>query len=792
MGGSTHIGATARTPQAVAARLVPPLVAVLALVAVSLSGAASADHSGYRAYTGPATVTGHEGNATCLELEDEAVGELKVEPFDESLDGDGSGTVHSSDDGRLSVRILEVEQGEDGAFFDFEVTDDSQVDVSSVFVKQASGGLLYDYGATPSSGDQNLHPQTNPNTGTVFSSISHVSFCYQTEPEPTPVIHRVDVNPDHDTNQVATEHTFTVRVESSRDDGASWEPVEGALIDADDYAYAVHAADRSGMDPGALTVLDDDCAEAGTDAHGECDIVVTAAASGATKLTVRSALLPDGSTVVTFRGPVSDVVSFKHWVDYEVDLDVDSVNLLGQEHTFTVTARRDDGFGELTPLGGAVLSLEWSGPEGSTIDWTGDGTADGGSSASGTCTTDTDGTCTATVDSDSEPGTGTLTVTGLVAPAGDVTDGGTLDLDGRAMDKTWLAFEVVLTPPEALNPTGTDHVFDIHVVAYDGDGDSELPEGLAGHLQGDAADAELYGGDEHLSLDPQWTSDVGTLQAHDCDDLDDGHCAATVFSADAGEGTLSVEEITTDHDGDGSPGAVTSAEGVVPGVLTGDQATKTWEVPASPSISLDKTGSTTFAGEGDTVTYTYTITNTGNVPLSDVTLEDAVTVDDTTTLLALLGPADGVTLAPGESTTITPEAAAHTVTTADLPGPLDNTATAAGAAPDGTRVSDRDSWSVSLEPVVAVLPGTPVTRSGDTGPVDRPDREPEPDVTVEPASDRVDRSGADRDEAARGGALPRTGAGSASLLLIALTLLSGGGAALWAGRREHGPAGPTR
>lgn len=783
MGDSTHVGTTARTPQATLTRLVPPLVAVLALVAVSLSGPASADHSGHRAYTGPATVTERDGNATCADLEAEAVGELKIEPFGESLNGDGSGTVHSTGDGRLSVRILDVEQGGDGAFFDFEVTDDSEVDVSSVFVKQASGGLLYDYGDAPSSGDQNLHPQTNPNTGAVFRSISHVSFCYQPEP-PT---YRVDVSPDQDTNQVSTEHTFTVRVESRQGSEGTWTPVPDARIRAEDYAYAVHEADRSGMDPGTLAVLDDDCAETGTDAAGECDIVVTAGAPGATKLTVRSALLPGGSTVVAFEGPVSDVVGFKHWVDYGVDVDVDSVNLLGQEHAFTVTARRDDGFGEPTPLAGAVLSLEWSGPAGSTIDWTGDGTADDGGSASGTCTTDTDGTCTAVVDSDGEPGTGTLTVTGLVAPAGDVTDGGTLDLSGQTMDKTWLAFEVVITPPEALNPTGTDHVFDIHVVAYDGDGDSDLPDGLARHLQGDAADAELYGGDEHLSLDPRWTSDVGTLQGHDCDDPGDGHCTATVFSADAGEGTLSVEGITVDHDGDDTAGAVTGAEGVVPGVFTGDRATKTWEVPAEPSISLDKTGSTTFAGEGDTVTYTYTITNTGNVPLSAVTLEDAVTVDGTTTLLALLGPVDGVTLAPGESITLTPEAAAHTVTAGDLPGPLDNTATVAAAAPDGTRVSDRASWSVSLEPVVAVLPEPPVTRSGDTGPVDSPGREPTPDVTVEPASD-----GADRDEAARGGALPRTGAGSAGLLLIALTLLGGGGAALWTGRREHGPAEPTR
>ncbi|MBC8274328.1 MAG: DUF11 domain-containing protein [Chloroflexi bacterium] len=103
------------------------------------------------------------------------------------------------------------------------------------------------------------------------------------------------------------------------------------------------------------------------------------------------------------------------------------------------------------------------------------------------------------------------------------------------------------------------------------------------------------------------------------------------------------------------------------------------------SLHLTKTADPSPAAPNETVTYTYTITNNGNVTTDDLSLQDdklgAISLTDTT-------------LAPGESATAT---ATYAVTISDLPGPIVNTATVNGTAPDGTLVSaTTDPISVSL------------------------------------------------------------------------------------------------
>ena len=118
-----------------------------------------------------------------------------------------------------------------------------------------------------------------------------------------------------------------------------------------------------------------------------------------------------------------------------------------------------------------------------------------------------------------------------------------------------------------------------------------------------------------------------------------------------------------DPDGDGDP----------------DDPTHT-EVPQHADITVEKTG--TFNDEngngmadvGETITYTFTVTNTGNVTLTDVTIDDPlVDVDG--------GP---ITLAPGQSdsTTFT---ATYTITAQDLEaGQVVNQATASGDYTDNS------------------------------------------------------------------------------------------------------------
>lgn len=107
--------------------------------------------------------------------------------------------------------------------------------------------------------------------------------------------------------------------------------------------------------------------------------------------------------------------------------------------------------------------------------------------------------------------------------------------------------------------------------------------------------------------------------------------------------------------------------------------------PYSALLSVTKTSDKTEAAPHDTVTYNYTIFNSGEVAVSDITLED-----DKLGVIAL----DKTTLAPGENITAT---AFYTITIDDLPGPIVNTAVVRGNDPNNIAVSaNSNSVSVSL------------------------------------------------------------------------------------------------
>ncbi|MFJ4225163.1 hypothetical protein ACIPYT_13100, partial [Microbacterium sp. NPDC089695] len=115
-------------------------------------------------------------------------------------------------------------------------------------------------------------------------------------------------------------------------------------------------------------------------------------------------------------------------------------------------------------------------------------------------------------------------------------------------------------------------------------------------------------------------------------------------------------------------------------------------IVAAPALALDKTA--TFLGspqQGGAVRYLVTVTNTGNVTLSGVTV-----TDDLPGLGAPTATWPGVpgVLAAGESATVSAD---YVITLADVTrGRIDNTASATGSAPGGAEVTASDSVRVDV------------------------------------------------------------------------------------------------
>ena len=147
------------------------------------------------------------------------------------------------------------------------------------------------------------------------------------------------------------------------------------------------------------------------------------------------------------------------------------------------------------------------------------------------------------------------------------------------------------------------------------------------------------------------------------------------------------------------------------------------------SIAVTKTPSpTSVTAAGQTITYTYAVTNSGPLPLTNVTVADAQTPPAGTltsgpTCVNLTNPPGACsgstvpTLAAGQVAHFT---ATYTVSQADMnQGSVADSATASGNAPSGTQVSATATASVtaaaspSISIVKAAFPNV-LTRSGET------------------------------------------------------------------------------
>jgi large repetitive protein len=127
--------------------------------------------------------------------------------------------------------------------------------------------------------------------------------------------------------------------------------------------------------------------------------------------------------------------------------------------------------------------------------------------------------------------------------------------------------------------------------------------------------------------------------------------------------------------------------------VTSNQDTATVKAVQSPALSLVKTATpSTYDAAGQTISYSYLVTNIGNV-----TLSGPFTVSDNKA--AVTCPAD-TSLAPGASITCT---ASYVVTQTDLDnGSVTNTAKAKGSFGGNDVFSDEDSQTVNAIPAPAL------------------------------------------------------------------------------------------
>jgi uncharacterized repeat protein (TIGR01451 family) len=169
-------------------------------------------------------------------------------------------------------------------------------------------------------------------------------------------------------------------------------------------------------------------------------------------------------------------------------------------------------------------------------------------------------------------------------------------------------------------------------------------------------------------------------------------CPDTSLAPAASE-TCTATYTTTQADvNNGSISNTGTATGTPPsGPNVTAQSSVTIPAVQHPAVTIIKTASvTSYSAAGQTITYYYKVTNTGNVTLTKVTVTDPMPG-----LSALSCP--DTTLAPGASETCT---ATYTTTAANLTGNgLSNTGTVVGTPPKGPPVTASASLTIPYKPV---------------------------------------------------------------------------------------------
>ncbi|MEV8339012.1 LPXTG cell wall anchor domain-containing protein [Leucobacter sp. NPDC077196] len=160
--------------------------------------------------------------------------------------------------------------------------------------------------------------------------------------------------------------------------------------------------------------------------------------------------------------------------------------------------------------------------------------------------------------------------------------------------------------------------------------------------------------------------------------------------------TASYTVMQADVDAGGSLSNTATVSGTSPGgdPVDSDPSNSTIDVVRTPGLSIVKTANVEAAAVGQTITYSFLISNTGNVTVTNPRVIESE-FSGTGELSEIEYPADDVLLQPGADVTYT---ATYTLTQSDIDaGELSNSATATGAVPPGTELPETPASTVTVE-----------------------------------------------------------------------------------------------
>jgi uncharacterized repeat protein (TIGR01451 family) len=204
-------------------------------------------------------------------------------------------------------------------------------------------------------------------------------------------------------------------------------------------------------------------------------------------------------------------------------------------------------------------------------------------------------------------------------------------------------------------------------------------------------------------------SDVEIVEGEftgDAAQLSDVECETTgPLAPDASVSCSATYTLTQDDVDAGTVSNTATASADAPGAVTDPASaasTAVLSIPAAPALAVVKSVSgATVDSAGDVVTYLFDVTNTGNVTVDGIAIEERTFTGAGQPVAVTCPPA---TLAPGDETTCV---GTYTVVQADVDaGGIDNTARVTGLAPNDAPVVSADSTvnlPIAADPSVALV-----------------------------------------------------------------------------------------